>query len=400
MGKYINKNDKYAISELLKTFINVASGKNIKKSFSIKKANDNTAFFNNMGIGDLAKPISKRNTSVKKQSFTTPYNSSSSMSNYGMQSTNINQTGSRNSSFGNTSNQFGSNNTFNQNYNKPIKSSPYGGTQQGSYGQQQPKQYRSTPYGGNAVPQSNYNRYAQSQNIQQPQQIQKPLSNMQPQATITTPQNFSDYMNLKPQKISFGTQVSPTIVQNNGSNTGRANTPGVNPTPIDVSRTAQFGNINETAATDYYSYIKNPEFKAGKFNTTKIVFLDNTGKVIPPEKLNDKQKKILNDPNSKKNGSAIQYFNYENKKLAPAQLPQTYKTAIAQEEQRQLAAQKTIYNADIASRDRAKQAKILALQNQIKNSINTGQLNPELALQLSRQGEEFSGFQTNSNARR
>jgi altronate dehydratase len=38
MGKYINKNDKYAISELLKTFIDVASGKNTKKSlFSAKK---------------------------------------------------------------------------------------------------------------------------------------------------------------------------------------------------------------------------------------------------------------------------------------------------------------------------------------------------------------------------
>ena len=396
MGKYINKNDKYVISELLKTFINVASGKNIKKSFSIKKANDNTTFFNNMGIGDLAKPISKKNTSVKKQSFTTPYNSSSRMSN-----TNINQIGSGNSYFGNTSNQFGSSNTFNQNNNKPIKSSPYGGVQQSSYGQKQPKQYQSTPYGGNAVSQSNYNQYAQSQTVQQPQQIQKPSKYMQSRIAATPPQNFADYMNFTPSaNMSFGTQVQPGVVQNNGTNVGRTNTSSNISSPRVFNRDAEFGYIDPTSVANYYPHTENPEFKASAYETTKIVFLDNKGNVIASNKLTPQQKIILNDPNAKKNSSVIQYFNYANQKLAPEQLTQNYKNEITQEEKRQLAAQQAVYNADIARRDKEKNDKILALQNKIKDSVNSGQLDSELAMQLSRQGAEFSGFQHNLNRRR
>jgi hypothetical protein len=352
-----------------------------------------------MGIGDLAKPISKRNTSVKKQSFTTPYNSNSRMSNNGMTSTSINQMGSRNSSFSNTANQYGSNNSFNQNYNKPIKSSPYGGTQQGSYGQQQQKQYQSTPYGGNIVSQSNYNRYAQSQAIQQPQQIQKPMSNMQTRKMPSSPQNFADYMNLNPsvQNI-FGSQVRPTIVQNNMTNAGRTNTSSVTSNSMGVNRNNEFGNIKSDAADTYYSYMQMPEFKASALQTAQKHFLDNKGQIVPANKLTAAQKTILN--NSKDDGTVIQFFNLANQKLNPGQinqLPQNLRDSITQEQQRQLSNQQKAHEDTYK---KTKEDKILDLQNQIKNSINSGKLNSELAMQLSREGIDLSNFKTVSNRRR
>ena len=406
MGKYINKNDKYILNAVLKDFISAASEKLPKKYNSIKKVNDKTVFFDNMGIGDLAKPIGKRNASVKKQSFTNPYNSNSNMSN-----TNMNQMNYKNSSSGNNANQYGTGNPF---YNKPINSSPYGSSSQNSYGQQQAKQYQSTPYGGNTFSQGNYgqNNYSSNQPIpktqliQQPKQVQKPaqqqLSNVQNLNSTASTQSFSDFMNLKlPTKMIFGTNQKPKIGQSNTTNastnvTNAGNNNNVQSNPVTRSK---FGEIDSNSINNYYSPVKNPDFKP-KF-TTKFVFLDGTGKPIPVDKLTSWQKNKMNTlrPASEKS-RPIQYFNYENKALDEEQLPQNLKDEIDRAISSVSDLQRKEWDKKNTKLEAERTNNIKALSDTVQQSLLTGRLDPELAMQLKLLRDNFSNFQTNLNSSR
>lgn len=366
MSKYFTKSQTNAINELVNTLL-----ENVKKSGykKIKKSNDNANFFNNMGINDLSKPM--KSNYVKKSFGATNWK------NYQPFSSNTNNLNNSNNNFGNSSsgtysknpfnNQFGGNtkntnpynqNTSNTNSNQFSNSNPFNNTTSFT----QPEQPYSSENTYNLNQQDQY-----STNVQQPQ---------------TTSQYYG--------QGSYDIQSRPYVQQQPSQNTTVSK-------PL-VQSTYTRSGLTATAGKDIYNRKMNAF--AYKPKLSKVVLLDDTGKVIDPTKYSASQRNLaarLQTQRSKNPNSPLIFVNSKNQVVPNQNLTPQLKALLNTEIKTQTQAQKTAYDNAKAALERDQAKKASRFDARIKAAIASGVIPQNLAQYMTPYQNEYT-FSNQSNS--
>jgi hypothetical protein len=195
-----SKNQK--MIDMLNNFIDNISHSLSNKSV-IKKSKK--TFFDNMGTEDLAKPMYQKKMSIKKQSFTSPFNTSINQNNQQSRFKNHNQ---NNYQMSNTSsNSYGQNNYGQNNYNQKTNYGQKTNFNQGNYGQ---SNFNQGNYGQNSYGRTFRTSGAQnSDNLNRPYNQRKTIVN---EAKITPNTNINQNINTN-QNIDVNNQSRTTTNQ-------------------------------------------------------------------------------------------------------------------------------------------------------------------------------------------
>ena len=361
MSKYFSKADVKTISNFLTKILETPSAKKLNKT--VKKYNDKSTFFNNMGLNELAKPISKRNGSVKKQSFTSSMNNTNSLNNQ---------------------NSYGS---YKPNNNMASGIHSYTSYSQGPY---QTPSIKSTPYSG-----SNTSSYGVSQNAKSNTNPYTSNNNQQLGLRQATTTYGAQQQSLKPPapKLTEGRAVSSVVQNNVGSN--KITQPVVN----SGQNAAQVNTNNQM-----FNYLKIPAFKYNQsVEKPKVVFLDKAGKPVDSTKWTPAQiQQAAKIANTKNPTDALVYVNAKNQVVPKTALTGSFApllVAINTENKNRKTAQEAAYKIKSDANTAMINQKTNAWNARMQQAMRTGNVPPELARYLNYSNVNFSNanYNTSSN---